>query len=650
MELRNKLTAAAGISPRVESPRMIAVFCLAVIAGCVFAYLPGLDGPFLFDDFGTLSELGSLGGVRDWSTFTAFVLGGEAGPTGRPIALLTFLIDGTNWPTDAWPFKRTNLILHICTAIVLAVLIYSMLVAVSLEAGKARVIAACAASAWMLHPFLVSTTLYAVQRMAQLSTFFVLSGLLLFVRGRLLLAHNSLRGHVLMSTGIAVFGLLALLSKENGALLPILVAVFEFTLFANHRARGDTPNRYWLLAFIVLPSIGLVLYLLSFAAGGRWSRPNPMRGISVYERLLTEGRILADYLNHWFIPKIYTNGVFQDHYEPSNSLFDPLATAFSWLAHVFAITMAIIWRRRLPVAACAILFFYAAHLMESTVVNLELYFEHRNYLAVTLLFVPLFLWVGAYAPKWGFATAAIVIPAVLMSFTLRAATSWSSYPTMLQAASIAAPTSARAQQQYSQLLFNSGDYSSANLVIDRAIARLPKNESLWLYKTIISCHQKNDSPELIDGLTAAVEEKAFDVRLFDYYQNLVSVAANGQCQALTLGELRTVLQRMQEVEINRNPVFPGYRQLHYLIGIVDVQLGDTPSASRHFRQALSAEPTIDRAMMTAAIFASNARYYEARVFSDIALSMFKSGSSSRTVRESDVREFQRNVKREIVGR
>ena len=32
------------------------------------------------------------------------------------------------------------------------------------------------------------------------------------------------------------------------------------------------------------------------------------------------------------------------------------------------------------------MFFFAAHLMESTVVGLELYFEHRNHLAALFLF------------------------------------------------------------------------------------------------------------------------------------------------------------------------------------------------------------------------------------------------------------------------
>ena len=43
------------------------ILCLVTI----LAYLPGLDGPFLLDDFGSIAPLGDLGGVVDWMTFKA---------------------------------------------------------------------------------------------------------------------------------------------------------------------------------------------------------------------------------------------------------------------------------------------------------------------------------------------------------------------------------------------------------------------------------------------------------------------------------------------------------------------------------------------------------------------------------------------------
>ncbi|MDH3900411.1 MAG: hypothetical protein OEU51_05120, partial [Gammaproteobacteria bacterium] len=44
----------------------------------ILAYFPGLKGPFMLDDLGSIAELGHLGGVKDWSTFKVFVFGGHA--------------------------------------------------------------------------------------------------------------------------------------------------------------------------------------------------------------------------------------------------------------------------------------------------------------------------------------------------------------------------------------------------------------------------------------------------------------------------------------------------------------------------------------------------------------------------------------------
>ncbi len=156
---------------------LVAAGWVFLFIAAVFAYWPGLAGPFLLDDFGSIADLGDRGGVRDWSTFKAFVFGGHAGPLGRPVALLSFLIDGNNWPTDPWPFKRTNLLIHLLNGGLIGLLATKILRLLEFDRQDARWIALVSAACWLLHPFLVSTTLYAVQRMAQLSTLFVFAGL-----------------------------------------------------------------------------------------------------------------------------------------------------------------------------------------------------------------------------------------------------------------------------------------------------------------------------------------------------------------------------------------------------------------------------------------------------------------------------------------
>ncbi len=83
------------------------LFSLLVLSFLV--YFPGLNGPFLLDDFGPVAALDKYGGIHDWETFRLFVFGDKSGPLGRPVSLLSFLLDGTTF-IDPWRFKFTNLV------------------------------------------------------------------------------------------------------------------------------------------------------------------------------------------------------------------------------------------------------------------------------------------------------------------------------------------------------------------------------------------------------------------------------------------------------------------------------------------------------------------------------------------------------------
>ena len=72
-----------GLAGSTKYAKLLLTACwAAVMLVAVIAYWPGLDGPFLLDDLGSLGELGDQGGVVDWRSFWIFVLGGDAGPTG----------------------------------------------------------------------------------------------------------------------------------------------------------------------------------------------------------------------------------------------------------------------------------------------------------------------------------------------------------------------------------------------------------------------------------------------------------------------------------------------------------------------------------------------------------------------------------------
>lgn len=624
------------------------VAAVSTLVLTVTVYWPGLGGPFLFDDFGTLAKLGNLGGVKDWTSLQAYVFSGTAGPTGRPLALLSFLLDANDWPAETWPFKRTNLAIHLINGALLYVLTTRLLLIHRPGHPDNRWLALASAAIWLLHPFLVSTTLYAVQRMAQLSTLFIFAGMLSHLQIRETLHKHPTRAQVAMGLSLASFTVLATLCKENGVLLPLLVGVLEWTLPVSRQPAASTrPGRVWRIAFLWLPATALLAYLGTHTLGGAWLEPNVTRGISVYERLITEFRILLDYQRHWFFPQAVTSGVFQDHVLPSRGLLDPLTTLLSGALHGLAIAGAIVLRRKHSLAAFSILFFYVSHLMESTVINLELYFEHRNYLAFAFLVVPAIALLRKHLQPPLFATIIVAIVLSLAGCTRYAAGIWSDYTSIVESAAARAPTSARAQQQYSQHLLNTGQADEALAVVNRALELMPNRDALLLHKAIAQCKLGQSSREDFAVFADKIGPLRYDPRNLQFHRTYVSLVTEGECPPITTVELRTLFERMLEVPINADPNNVAFNQISFFIGQMDLWLSRPEQALERFRASLKSRPEPRRAMFMAANLASFAYYDEARTIVDLAEQIIHERrdnvDADLRILEQDIAAFRRDL-------
>jgi len=625
---------------------------LLLFAVVVFVYYPGLSGPFLLDDHASLARLGDFDGVRNWETFKAFVFGGTSGPTGRPLSLVSFLIDGTNWPTDPWPFKRTNLVIHLLNGALVGLLVSRLLAAMQYDRDARRWIAFVAAAGWLLHPFLVSTTLYAVQRMAQLTTLFMLAGVVAWLHGRMLISVNRTRAYLWMSLSLPLFTFLAMISKENGMLLPLLVGTVEMTVFSANRDRIAALDKRWTALFIGLPFVVIFGYLIRRMLNPTFFTILPPRTFSVYERLLTEPRILVDYLQNWFVPKLYTTGVFQDHVIKSTGLLTPVTTLLSIVAILALLGFAIWSRRKWPLVALAILFFFVNHILESTVVNLELYFEHRNYLAVCLFFVPLVALLWNRSSRRVFAIVSLAALLLLGGFTRYSATVWQTYDGIVQASAAKAPTSARAQMEYAVILFNANYHDEGMQVLDDAIANIPGDNPLLLVNKLTAmCNLEILEPAELDRIATKVSGFKFDARMLRVYNNFAKAVVTERCPRISLRSVLPMFTRMLDVPENANPTSIEYTHIKFLIGYVRLYLGEIDGAMAEFKDSLSARPGASYAMAMAALFASSGFPEQALHLSDIALTQLDTKNNTtligRRANEADIREFQVQVRAEL---
>ncbi|MGB8635253.1 MAG: hypothetical protein WCD36_08175, partial [Rhodanobacteraceae bacterium] len=270
--------------------------------------------------------------------------------------------------------------------------------AASGAALRINLAAALAAGLWLLHPLFVSTTLYIVQREAMLPATFVLLGLLAWLHGRQrLLTGHRLSGLAWLISGLGACTLLAVLSKGNGILLPALALVLEYTVMREPPARGENPRgermyRRAMLLLAWLPAALIALYILHAGWSGMLHGISSIRPWTLGQRLLTEPRILLDYLSLLWMPRPFTPGLFNDFIQVSTSPWQPVTTLPALLAVLGLIAGAVLGHRRWPALAAAGLFYFVGQSIESSTIALELYYEHRNYLPALLMFWPLALW------------------------------------------------------------------------------------------------------------------------------------------------------------------------------------------------------------------------------------------------------------------
>jgi hypothetical protein len=591
--------------------RRVALAVLALLALATACYWPGLDGTFLFDDFVNLNALGTMGPIDDGAALARYLTTASGDPTGRPLSLLSFLIDARDWPADPAPFLRTNLIVHLLNGVLLFLLLRRLGRILAGGAGTpvatADWVAVFGMGAWLLHPLLVSTTLYIVQREAMLPATFTLLGILAYLRGRERHAADG-SGLWWFAVGIGACGVLAILSKANGVLLPILVLALEATVLraAPHLLadlRGSRRLRGWLAFWLLLPALVVAAYLATQVAhlfDPVWNRPWTRA-----ERLLTQPRILFDYLHLLFVPRVVTAGLFNDGFTASTGLFAPATTLPALLGIGALLVLAVSTRKRAPALAAALLFFFAGHLLESTVIALELYFEHRNYLPAMLLFWGI-AWSAAHAPRlakarWPVAVAVLA----LLAYTLHSrAELWSQPVLQAKLWAIAAPESARAQSHASMLEISAGQAGAAKARMFAAWKAQPDSLQVALNYANTACEVDGLTRDDIDGLARTFRETVTNGTVAPrWLEKAVTVAARGQCTGLGLDDVdRFAASALANPALN---AIAGRRMdLQSIRGMVAIEKEQPLRALAHFDRALAERPNPSTAARQSALLAS----------------------------------------------
>lgn len=458
---------------------------LTIAAACYLIYRPGLDGPLIFDDFAQLVPV-----IEESGEDPAYLWGkyhqSSSGPLGRPVAMTSFIVDAVAYGPDVRSWKRTNLLLHLATGLLAAWLAYLILTAAGPADRRSPWLAsAVLAGIWLLHPLHVSTVLYLVQRMTELSTLFVFAGLICYIGGRLRQTRHGDGGFISIAAGFTVFFPLSVLSKESGLLFPVYCAIAELMFF---RFGGTPPVRraisFSFLGLLMAHVAALAYLLVNFQR--MVLNSYQIRDFSIFERLLTQPRAIGLYLSQLLTPSQRNMGFFHDDFPVSTSLTDPPTTALALVLVLAMIGIAIALRKRIPLFSFGVLLFFASHLMESSIFALELVFEHRNYLGAFGLLLAVYGLLEHLVSdrKWLPVAAAVCLLGTGWLTSQRAQT-WSTVGDMYLYMYMTHPDSPRLNEISAEMQLAAGNYANAR----QNLEKLNNNLAIEMQNLVIDCRE-----------------------------------------------------------------------------------------------------------------------------------------------------------------
>lgn len=563
--------AEAAVPPalKMSVPMLIVLSAVGASVGVLlWAYYPGFPGPFLFDDAPNLQSLSLIGGEVSWQHLKDYLNTGVAGPVGRPLSLLSFLLNATDWPAQPWPFKYTNVLIHALNS--LLVFWFTLLIVRRVNGASTAgvVVAGLVSMLWAFNPYHVSTVLYVVQRMAMLSAMFVLLGLILYFKGRIALEARSRPrlGMLLIITAYVVGAGLGVLSKENAALFVLMVPLVEWLFFSGHDRSLPLRAQWTVRGMVAVPALLFVVAMIfqwpALADEYRWSR-----AFTLEERLLTQTRAVGYYLWRYLVPGTDYVGIYGDGFEKSTGLLAPASTMIWVLIHAVLIALAVKVRRITPLLSFGILFFYVAHLMESSVVPLELFFEHRNYLPSAFLFASI---VAVLAKK-----PVVMVVAALLSLNVfllhKEAQNWAD-PLAFRALQVERnPTSEWAAQDLAVWHFNQRNYARALGILRSHANRARPGMEIALRTVLASCYANDEAAQ--DKASLLVSPTVYPGKPGSLLKNvdMLSFAIRrGVCQHTTFQDLLSFLEVFREV----NHDSPKALQTYYAArGIVALHVG-----------------------------------------------------------------------------
>ena len=422
------------------------VWTAVLLSAVLVAYLPSFNTSFFLDDFRIILENPFLHDVLDFGAVWRF---SEA----RFIGSLTFAANYSVHGEAVFGYHLVNVLIHLLAAVCLFWLVRGLIASPAMAGAKGpwmRWVPWIVVAIFLLHPLQTQAVTYIVQRYTSLMAMFYLASMAAFTWARLR------KSAPLLVLAVAGFGLAAL-SKQTAATLPLAVLLIELVFFRH------LSGRAWGLVLGSAVVAGLVAaWLLSLPVFDIPGLTRETEQISRIDYLATQMEVLWRYIGLFLLV-----GEQRLEYDIAIAAgFSTPATVAMALAHCALLVLAAALWRKLPLVAFGVLFYYLAHLVESSILPIiDVAFEHRTYLpnaglALAAGYALARLVAGLPAYRAG-ALMTVVVLAVLATATYARNALWADRIAFLEHETRVTPTSQRAWTSLGKELMREARFEAA---------------------------------------------------------------------------------------------------------------------------------------------------------------------------------------------
>lgn len=504
--------------------KIFSIFACGLLSLAVFlGYHHTLQSPFLLDDGPNIVKNPYIQ-IQDLS-FDSLqkVFSPEQPSARRPVASLSFALNYLYSGYDPAGFHSVNIFIHILTAFTVLQLFLFYFSRTSRTAAEGMGLALAAALLWTLNPLQTSAVTYIVQRMTILCTLFFSASLLAYIRARQLQsAPGSGDGRNFKAGGLFLLAfflwLLAMKTKEIAAIMPVILLLHELFFFRTRSRNSVEKYKYLLIGFgAMLLFLGYQVFsdpgfLINFA------KSYEMRDFTLAERLLTEARVVLHYMGLFLLPLPSRMTVYYD-YPVSVSLLTPPATLLSFLTLGGMSVFSVLGAKKYPLLSFALLWTLLCLVIESTVLPLELVFEHRFYLPSIgfslLLVAASWQLFGFFSKrKWVFYLIWGILCCILLSLTYSRNRDWQSELSISLDAVEKTPLLPRAVNNLAGAYIRSGDSAKGLETLEQALRLDPDSVVVLanLFMLSVDLKQGGQAGYYLQRLKTAIRDGHFSCK------------------------------------------------------------------------------------------------------------------------------------------